>query len=157
MISPNELFGLKERQKMETKQENKVVTKEHIVWLDTARLVAMFTLVCCHCANPFNWGAQGSPMAAEIEFWGGIYGAMLRHSVPLFVMITGALLLPIHDGMRKFLKKCIGRVFWPFAIWSVAYAYFLGFWGLWEAGKTWCNRSFLMQVAIFFRKPCGFR
>ena len=27
---------------------------QHIVWLDVVRLVAMFTVVCCHCTDPFN-------------------------------------------------------------------------------------------------------
>lgn len=29
--------------------------KTHIVWLDVVRLVAMFTVVCCHSADPFNF------------------------------------------------------------------------------------------------------
>lgn len=28
---------------------------QHIVWLDVVRLVAMFTVVCCHCTDPFNF------------------------------------------------------------------------------------------------------
>lgn len=26
-----------------------------VVWLDVVRLVAMFTVVCCHCTDPFNF------------------------------------------------------------------------------------------------------
>lgn len=96
----------------------------HIVWLDTARLVAFITLVCCHCANPFNWVPADSPIVADIKFWGGIWGAALRHSVPFFVMITGALLLPVRGEMSAFYKKRIGRVFWPLLIWSVIYCLF---------------------------------
>lgn len=35
---------------------------KHIVWLDVVRLVAMFTVVCCHSADPFNFYA-GDPTA----------------------------------------------------------------------------------------------
>ncbi len=28
---------------------------QHIVWLDVVRFVAMFTVVCCHCTDPFNF------------------------------------------------------------------------------------------------------
>lgn len=97
---------------------------EHIVWLDVARLVAMITLVCCHCANPFNWVPADSPVAGDVKFWGGIWGAMLRHSVPFFVMITGALLLPVRGEATVFYRKRISRVFWPFAIWSVVFCLF---------------------------------
>lgn len=93
-----------------------------IVWLDVTRLVAMFTVVCCHCADPFNFYPGEPP--AEIPFWGQIYGALLRPCVPLFVMITGALLLPIREETSVFYKKRISRVFWPFLIWSVLYCLF---------------------------------
>ena len=40
---------------------------QHIVWLDVARLVAMFTVVCCHSADPFNFfpGSFGEPPMAR--------------------------------------------------------------------------------------------
>jgi len=64
------------------------------VWLDVMRFVAMFTVVCCHCADPFNFYPGDVPAnIADIKFWGATYGALLRPCVPLFVMITGALLL----------------------------------------------------------------
>lgn len=67
--------------------------------LNVVRLVAMFTVVCCHSADPFNF-YPGEPPAniAEIKWWGAVYGSLLRPCVPLFVMITGALLLPVKGG-----------------------------------------------------------
>ena len=73
---------------------------QHIVWLDVVRFVAMFTVVCCHCTDPFNFYPGTAPNIGEIKLWGAIYGALLRPCVPLFVMITGALLLPVR-GMRS--------------------------------------------------------
>jgi len=69
--------------------------KNHIVWLDVVRLIAMFTVVCCHCTDPFNFYPGTASNIDEIKFWGAVYGAVLRPCVPLFVMITGALLLPM--------------------------------------------------------------
>lgn len=64
------------------------VAKNRVVWLDVVRFVAMFTVVCCHCADPFNF-YSGEPSAEleQIKFWGAAYGAFLRPCVPLFVMI----------------------------------------------------------------------
>ena len=106
-------------------------TRKHVVWLDVVRLVAMFTIVCCHSADPFNF-YPGEPPANidEIKFWGAAYGAFLRPCVPLFVMITGALLLPVRGEISAFYKKRISRVFWPFLIWSVIYNLFPWFTGL---------------------------
>lgn len=80
---------------------------QHIVWLDVVRLVAMFTVVCCHCTDPFNFYPGTSPDIVDIKFWGAVYGAALRPCVPLFVMITGALLLPVRGDASAFYKKRI--------------------------------------------------
>ncbi len=96
----------------------------HIVWLDVVRLIAMFTVVCCHCTDPFNFYPGTAPNIGEIKLWGAIYGALLRPCVPLFVMITGALLLPVKGETSTFYKKRIARVLYPFLIWSVLYNLF---------------------------------
>lgn len=108
-------------------------SQSHIVWLDVVRLVAMFMVICCHCTDPFNFFPGDAPNIAEIKFWGAAYGAFLRPCVPLFVMITGALLLPIKGDTSTFYKKRIPRVLWPFVIWSVVYnlsPWFTGLLGL---------------------------
>ena len=97
---------------------------QHIVWLDVVRFVAMFTVVCCHCTDPINFYPGTAPNIDEIKLWGAIYGALLRPCVPLFVMITGALLLPVRGEVSVFYKKRIPRVLWPFLIWSVIYNLF---------------------------------
>jgi len=94
---------------------------QHIVWLDVVRFIAMFTVVCCHCTDPFNFYPGTAPNIGEIKLWGAIYGSVLRPCVPLFVMITGALLLPVRGDTSTFYKKRIPRVFYPFLIWSVQY------------------------------------
>lgn len=104
---------------------NSAVNKSHIVWLDVVRFIAMFTVVCCHCTDPFNFYPGEPPANIDtIKFWGAAYGAFLRPCVPLFVMITGALLLPVRGDTSVFYKKRISRVFWPFLIWSVLYNLF---------------------------------
>ena len=114
-----------------TQQTPQAQGKGHVVWLDTVRLVAMFTVVCCHSADPFNFYTGGSTDDLEaIKFWGAAWGAALRPCVPLFVMITGALLLPEKGDARPFYKKRISRVFWPFLLWSVLYNLFPWFTGI---------------------------
>ena len=97
---------------------------QHIVWLDVVRFIAMFKVVCCHCTDPFNFYPGTAPNIGEIKLWGAIYGSVLRPCVPLFVMITGALLLPVRGDASTFYKKRIPRVFYPFLIWSVLYNLF---------------------------------
>ena len=68
--------------------------RPHIVWLDVLRLVAILMVIAIHCTDPFNASPE-SRANPEFNFWGSVYGSMLRASVPLFVMMTGFLLLPV--------------------------------------------------------------
>lgn len=106
-------------------EKQPLTTKPQIVWLNVVRLLAMFMVVCCHSTDPFNFYPGETPAnIAEFKFWGAAYGSMLRPCVPLFVMITGALLLPVQQETSVFYRKRISRVLWPFIIWSVLYALF---------------------------------
>ena len=108
--------------------------QSRVVWLDVVRFFAMFLLICCHSADPFNfYGGNDTSNIDQINFWGQIYGSFFRPCVPLFVMLTGALLLPVKDETSFFYKKRITRVLWPFLIWSFIYCitpYIFGLFGL---------------------------
>lgn len=94
-----------------------------IVWLDILRLCAIFMVICIHCSDPFNVSpeARSNP---EFNFWGSVYGSLLRPCVPLFVMITGVLLLPVKMSFEDFYKKRLSRIAVPFIVWSVLYNLF---------------------------------
>lgn len=94
-----------------------------LVWVDLLRLLATFMVIAIHCADPFNVSpeARSNP---EYNFWGAFYGSMLRPCVPLFVMITGLLLLPVKEGLTIFYKKRLMRIAIPFLVWSVMYNLF---------------------------------
>lgn len=97
--------------------------REHIVWLDLMRLVAILMVVAVHCTDPFNV-LPAARIDPSYNLWGSLYGSMLRPSVPLFVMITGMLLLPVTQTISQFYRKRILRVLFPFLIWSVLYNLF---------------------------------
>lgn len=64
-----------------TQQTPQAQGKEHVVWLDTVRLVAMFTVVCCHSADPFNFYTGGSTDDLEaIKFWGAHWHGASRYA-----------------------------------------------------------------------------
>lgn len=100
-----------------------------IVWLDVLKLIAIFMVICVHCSDPFNVSpeARSNP---DYNFRGSLYGSALRSCVPLFVMITGVLLLPVKQSMKDFYKKRLLRIASPFVIWSVLYNLFPWFTGV---------------------------
>lgn len=101
---------------------NSTVPKR-IVWADLLRFVAIMMVICIHCSDPFNVSPEARSNL-EYNLWGSIYGAFLRPCVPLFVMLTGMLLLPIQQDMGQFYKKRMMRVIVPFLIWSLLYNLF---------------------------------
>lgn len=106
-----------------------------IVWVDVLRFIAIFMVIAIHCSDPFNVSpeARSNP---DFNFWGGIYGSFLRPCVPLFVMITGLLLLPVNMTMGGFYKKRLLRIAVPFLVWSVLYNLFPWITGIFELSPT---------------------
>lgn len=100
------------------------ISDNRIVWLDVNRCVAMIMVIGVHCIDPF-YISPTMRAIPEYTHWAAIYGSLLRPSVPLFVMMTGLLLLPVKkQPLGKFYKKRIYRVLFPFLIWSVLYSMF---------------------------------
>lgn len=102
-----------------------MVNKQRLVWCDALRLLAFFMLFCCHAADPFYasaaYASSGTSVDPELVQWAIRWGSLVRPCVPLFVMLTGVLSLPVKESMGVFYKKRISRVLFPFLIWSVIY------------------------------------
>lgn len=91
--------------------------KESIGWIDLLRVIACFLVVFAHCCDPFVAEFD----ADRTSFLTGVLsGSFVRSCVPLFVMMTGVLLLPIRMDMSTFYRKRIGRLIPPFIFWSLA-------------------------------------
>ena len=102
-----------------------MVNKQRLVWCDALRLLAFFMLFCCHAADPFYasvaYASSGTSVDPELVQWAIRWGSLVRPCVPLFVMLTGVLSLPVKESMGVFYKKRISRVLFSFLIWSVIY------------------------------------
>ena len=114
-----------------------MTSENRLVWCDTIRLLAFFMLLCCHAADPFYaaaaYASSGTSTHPEMVEWAIRWGSLVRPCVPLFVMLTGVLSLPVKSSMESFYQKRIPRVLFPFLIWSVLYyltPWFTGLLGL---------------------------
>lgn len=114
-----------------------------IGWADVLRFVAMFMVIAVHCTDPFNI-SPAARLNPDYNFWGTIYGSILRPCVPLFVMLTGALLLPVTGEAGPFYRKRIMRVLVPFLIWSVLYDLFP-----WFTGLIGCDPSVITRFFVY--------
>lgn len=97
-------------------------------WVDALRIVACAMVVLSHCCDHFT-AAFDSNYTFFIT--GTAIGSLVRPCVPLFVMMTGVLLLPINNNvsLSGFYKKRVSRVlialiFWSLLLPVVCYFYF---------------------------------
>lgn len=90
---------------------------QHIAWVDLLRIVACFLVVLAHCCDPFVGKFDDNP----VEFLSGTFwGSFVRCSVPLFVMISGVLLLPMNMDTGAFYSRRMKRIIIPLIFWSLA-------------------------------------
>ncbi|MDE6513173.1 MAG: acyltransferase [Muribaculaceae bacterium] len=100
-----------------------------IEWVDLLRVVACFLVVLSHACDPFV-GQFDNDRTAFLTGTG--IGSLVRPCVPLFVMMTGVLLLPVGERDRSltaFYRRRLGRLVIPLAFWSImlpimGYCYF---------------------------------
>ena len=70
------------------------------------------------CPRPYTYHTDGT-----LDFWAAFYFVLVRAGVPLFVMLSSALLLPLRQTTGDFLKRRFMRVALPFIIWSAIFAF----------------------------------
>ncbi|GAA4883177.1 acyltransferase [Ferrimonas pelagia] len=96
--------------------------RQDIFYLHLLRCIAAIAVIAIHVLGPFRF------LYGEIPFdaWFSAVGinALSRWAVPIFMMISGALLLSSNKPFdaRHYLKRRLGKVVIPFVAWSLIYA-----------------------------------
>ena len=91
-----------------------------IVYMDVLRVIACFSVIMIHSSGPYVIKDIGS-----FNFWvGNIFDGLARIGVPLFIMISGALMLDknYQFSTQKIIKHIIRMIVF-FAFWSVLYCF----------------------------------
>ena len=81
---------------------------ERIEYLDTLKFIAIFCIISLHTFQIWNNGQQ----ILNFDFYSLV--GIVRFGVPIFLMITGALLLNRHINLKEFYRKKIIRICLPF-------------------------------------------
>ncbi|MCT4590661.1 MAG: acyltransferase family protein [Carboxylicivirga sp.] len=93
--------------------------RERIIYLDVLRVLAIFMVILMHAGDPYLWDAATKTFGPECSF----YCALLRPCVPLFIIMSSILLLPIKTDTTTFFKRRFLRVVVPFLLWSIIYVF----------------------------------
>lgn len=100
-----------------------LMEQNRVVFLDYLRVLACLLVILVHACEFFYVGESGISIRNDVDrFWVSLIDSACRAAVPLFVMTSAYLLLPIKGSGFTFLKRRLLRVAVPFIIWSILYA-----------------------------------
>ncbi len=108
-------------------------------WVNNLRVIALFAIIVLHTASLLLM--QFGKVALRDWFVADFYNALVRFAVPVFVMITGALLLHREYELGEFLKRRLTRVIWPFLFWSFVYIGYSWYTEQINLSGTWADIS----------------
>ena len=115
------------------------ISNKRIIYLDFLKIIGIFLMVANHCVDNVTPLERAEPW---YNLWGSVYNSFTRPAIPLFMMVTGILLLPTHMDMGSFYKKRISRIIIPFLFWSVLYNLFPWFTGVLKCEPETINLFF---------------
>lgn len=94
--------------------------KDDTSWLDNLRVIATISVVLLHVAAPLLY--RYANLSGFNWLTANFYDSLVRFCVPIFVMITGALLLNKDYPLAVYLKKRVARIIYPFLFWIIIYS-----------------------------------
>lgn len=109
---------------------------ETIPWINNLRVIALYAVIILHSTAPLMMQYGKVPLSDWLM--ADFLNALVRFAVPVFVMVTGALLLNRDYAINDFLKRRLARVVWPFLFWSLVYI-----------GYSWYNGEIVFTIDIW--------
>lgn len=119
---------------------------KRIVFLDYVRVVACFLVMLVHASENFYPGPASTDMAGPQamlaceadRFWVSLYDGFSRMSVPLFMIVSAFLLVPMKEGQTasEFYRRRALRILPPFFIFIVLYSTIPMLWGQIDAATS---------------------
>jgi len=92
-------------------------TNTRILWIDYLRIYAIILVVLLHVSSNYIYNVDYS-----LAWWvANIFDSFSRPGVPLFLMISGLLLLKNKDSIKEFYFKRLKKILIPYFFWSLFY------------------------------------
>ena len=115
--------------------------------VDLIRTAAIVLVILLHAsAESYSGVSLMSPQGVQIWWASNVYDSLARVCVPLFVMLSGALLLQPNkadEPLKVFFKKRLNRIGIPFLFWGAVYFV----WQFYANGKP-LTANFIVQGVL---------
>ena len=90
-----------------------------MIWINNVKVLAIFTVITLHIASGV---VRELELASSFEWWtANIITSLTRWCVPVFVMLSGALLLESSktEPLKEFYKKRASKILVPLIFWTL--------------------------------------
>lgn len=96
------------------------ITKNNrLFWIDIIRIIAIIAVVAIHVEDSFIFYWNKIPLT---DWWASnIYNGFIRFPVPIFLILSGYLLLDKQEDDKIFFSKRFSKVVIPLVAWSMIY------------------------------------
>lgn len=124
------------------------MSNERYDYMDWMRVFAIFSVVGIHVVAQL---VSSMEIGHQIWWFANLLDSALRNSVPLFFMISGALLLTRkqQEPLIPFFKKRVSKVAIPLLAWSIIYIVYRKF--MWFEEHTWKQMiKMVLTDSVFF-------
>ena len=116
--------------------------KKH--WVTNLRVLATLSVILLHAAG---FGSMHVGKIPITDWWiCHIINVFGRFAVPVFVMLSGYLLIGKYEALGSFLKKRLTRIFIPFLIWTLIYMIWANFKGFPAEKTPWTIGDFIKKI-----------
>ena len=131
-----------------TQQSVPVAASNRIVFLDWLRVIACLMVMIVHASECIYSNDYSFSFPTETDRWSTcLIIGFVRPAVPLFLIASAYLLVPLRTDTQTFFKKRFLRVCIPFIVWLLLYAFLPALWGEFSFAEAKQN---LAQVFINF-------
>lgn len=90
--------------------------ENRIFWLDFVRAIAIICVITIHTSAPYLYSNSANWLVANF------FDSLSRVGVPLFIMVSGALLITENQTpLLSFYKKRFLRIIWPWFFWGIIF------------------------------------
>ena len=100
---------------------------DRVLYADAIRVFSIIAVIAIHVSSPV---VSSIGLIKSFSWWtGNIINSFCRPSIPLFVMISGLLLLDANrnETIASFFSMRIRKVVVPFIVWGIIYLFWIAF------------------------------
>ncbi|MBD1559356.1 acyltransferase family protein [Vibrio sp. S9_S30] len=122
--------------------------QQRIFYFDLLRCIAAVAVVAIHVLGPYRHLLGDAPMGHWLS--AVTVNSAIRWAVPIFIMITGALLLSDQRtfNLRYYMQRRVLKVVVPFVVWSLFFAVIASY----SLKDGFSSRALLEKVSAFYNQ-----